>query len=244
LSTSRASADLDHAVVARAYGHWASVYDVLCAPIFRPAHRAIAAAANRIGGDVLEVGVGTGLLLSLYDRRLWVTGLDISEEMLGHARRRLRHADMSHVAGLEAGDIHNLRHPDNSYDVIVMPFVLTLLSSPEVALSNCLRMLKPGGEIIVVSHFRSETPVVARLEQWFAPRIAALGLRPDFPLSRIRHWAAAHPDMDAPHETPVGPLGVYRLVRLRRKPLSTGDVIGLSQAVPSEGVDRSQPCLS
>jgi phosphatidylethanolamine/phosphatidyl-N-methylethanolamine N-methyltransferase len=219
------SPDLRGAVVEKAYDRWARFYDVLCAPIFRPAHRAVAAAANEVGGHVLEVGVGTGLLLPLYDRKLWVTGLDVSEEMLSRARRRLRSASLPHVAGLEMGDIHVVRHPDRSYDAIVMPFVLTLLASPEDALSNCRRMLRPGGEIIVVSHFRSETPILAGIERRLARRMGALGLRPDFPISRIEQWAAGYSEMETPHVTPVGPFGVYRLVRLRRKQLSTGAVI-------------------
>jgi phosphatidylethanolamine/phosphatidyl-N-methylethanolamine N-methyltransferase len=225
ITKSSTSPDLKGVVVEKAYDRWARVYDVLCAPIFRPAHRAVAAAANEVGGHVLEVGVGTGLLLPLYDRKLWVTGLDLSEEMLSRARRRLRSDSLPHVAGLEMGDVHLLRHPDCSYDAIVMPFVLTLLASPEAALSNCRRMLRPGGEIIVVSHFRSETPLLAGIERRLARRIGALGLRPDFPVSRIENWASGYADMEAPRVTAVGPFGVYQLVRLRRKPLSTGAVI-------------------
>jgi phosphatidylethanolamine/phosphatidyl-N-methylethanolamine N-methyltransferase len=218
------SPDLSVSTVSNAYGVWARVYDMLCAPVFRPAHRAAAEAANAIGGDILEVGVGTGLLLPLYDRRLTVTGLDISEAMLAKARVRLRRTTLPHVVALEVGDIHALRHPDRHYDAIVMPFVLTLLAAPEEALTNSLRMLKPGGEIIVVSHFQSEAPAIARAERWLAPRISFLGLRPDFPINRVRAWATGQRDVAPPIETRIGPLGAYRLVRLR-KSLSTGTVI-------------------
>jgi phosphatidylethanolamine/phosphatidyl-N-methylethanolamine N-methyltransferase len=221
ITDQRPSADLSVSTVSNAYGRWAGVYDAFCAPIFQPAHRAAAAAANDIGGNILEVGVGTGLLLPLYGRHLWVTGLDISYAMLARARLRLRRQTLPHVAALEAGDIHALRHPDRHYDAIVMPFVLTLLAAPEAALTNCLRMLKPGGEIIIVSHFQSESPTIARIERWLAPRISSLGLRPDFPITRVRVWAAGWSDVDPPIERRVGPLGVYRLVRLR-KSLSTG----------------------
>jgi phosphatidylethanolamine/phosphatidyl-N-methylethanolamine N-methyltransferase len=211
-----ASADLTASAVESAYGKWASVYDALCAPIFSPAHRAAAAAANDIGGDVLEVGVGTGLLLPLYSQRLWVTGLDISEAMLAKARLRLRRTMLPHVASLEAGDIHVLQHPDQHYNAIVMPFVLTLLAAPETALTNCRRMLRPGGEIIVVSHFQSETPSIARMERRLARHMSSLGLRPDFPVERIRSWARNWSDIEQPIEKRVGPFGVYRLIRLRR----------------------------
>lgn len=213
--------DLPSATVETAYRRWAAVYDAICAPIFRPAHQAAAAAANRIGGTVLEVGVGTGLLLPLYDRSLSVTGLDLSEGMLLKARRRLRASLMPQVVALKSGDIHDLGDPSGSYDVIVMPFVLTLLAAPERALENCRRMLRPGGEIIIVSHFQSANSTLARLERWLAPHIAGLGLRPDFPLSRITEWSECHADLTTPIVTSAGPLGVYKLVRVRKRRCDT-----------------------
>ncbi len=210
--------DLSSATVESAYRRWASVYDAICAPIFRPAHLAAAAAANRVGGSVLEVGVGTGLLLPLYDHGLRVTGLDLSEGMLMKARRRLEEDPMPQVVALRTGDIHALADPAGSYDVIVMPFVLTLLARPEQALDNCRRMLRPGGEIVIVSHFQSTGPALAGLERWLAPRIAGLGLRPDFPITRIIGWAAGHADLAAPVVTPAGPFGVYKLVRVGKRP--------------------------
>ncbi len=210
--------DLPSATVESAYRRWAAVYDAICAPIFRPAHKAAAAAANRVGGAVLEVGVGTGLLLPLYDRSLRVTGLDLSEGMLTKARRRLQESPMPQVVALKSGDIHELGDPCGSYDAIVMPFVLTLLAAPERALDNCRRMLRPGGEIIIVSHFQSMDPTLAGLERWIAPRIASLGLRPDFPISRIAAWAERHGDLAAPVVASAGPLGVYKLVRVGKRP--------------------------
>jgi phosphatidylethanolamine/phosphatidyl-N-methylethanolamine N-methyltransferase len=209
--------DLRSATVEKAYRYWAAVYDAICAPLFRPAHLAAASAANRIGGAVLEVGVGTGLLLPLYDRRLRVTGLDLSEDMLARARRRLGAGALPHVVALQKGDIHEIAHPAASYDAIVMPFVLTLLEGPERALENCRRMLRPGGEIIIVSHFQSTSPRLAQLEQWLAPRVAGLGLRPDFPVARIASWASMHPDLGVPIVTSAGPLGIYRLVRIAKR---------------------------
>lgn len=222
---STAARDLRHDTVEKAYGYWAWVYDAFCGPLFKPAHKAAAIAANRIGGQVLEVGVGTGLLLPLYDRDVWVTGLDISEDMLVKARKRLSALSLSHVAGLETGDIHTLRHPAQSYDAIILPFVLTLLSAPETALDNCRRMLRPGGEIIIVSHFQSKTKWIAALEQWLAPRIAVLGLRPDFPVSRIAYWADLEPDLQILPVENAGPFGVYKLLRIRKVELSTGAVM-------------------
>ncbi len=111
--------DLPTAVTARAYRRWPRIYDAACGPLFRPAHKAAAAAANRIGGQVLEVGVGTGLILPLYRQDLSVTGVDISEDMLAKARARLARGTPAAGRGAGGGDIHGLSHPDASYDAIV-----------------------------------------------------------------------------------------------------------------------------
>jgi phosphatidylethanolamine/phosphatidyl-N-methylethanolamine N-methyltransferase len=208
-----ATGDLSRDDVRKAYGRWARVYDALCGPVFRSAHRAAARAANAAGRDILEVGVGTGLLLPLYASTSRVTGIDLSDDMLAHARRRVR--ALPHVRALERGDIHTLDHPSASYDAVVFPFVLTLVEQPETALDNALRMLRSGGEIIVASHLRSAHPLVARAETALAKRIAPLGLRPDFPLSRMADWAASRGAALVAAE-PIGITGVYTLVRMRK----------------------------
>jgi phosphatidylethanolamine/phosphatidyl-N-methylethanolamine N-methyltransferase len=208
--------DLPSAKVEKAYAYWSWIYDTLCGPLFRSAHVAITQAANRIGGHALEVGVGTGLLLPLYRRDMSVTGLDLSERMLAKARERLGEQFLPQVVALETGDIHELRHPDQCYNVIVLPFVLTLVSNPEKALDNCARMLKPGGEIVIVSHFQSKAGWIASIERWLAPHLASLGLRPDFPLNRVVKWSSTHEDLEFLTPEPVGMLGTYTLVRIRK----------------------------
>ncbi len=211
--------DLPDDVVRRAYRRWARVYDGLCGPIFRPAHAAAAEAANAVagvGGHIAEIGVGTGLILPLYAPHTRVTGIDLSPDMLMRARERVAQGRLEHVVSLEAGDIHDLAHPDSSYHAIVLPFVLTLVARPETALDNCWRMLRPGGQIIIVSHFRSRRPWLARFEQWIAPLIAKAGLRPDFAIERIEDWASGKPRAMMLKPEGVGAFGVYTLVRIAR----------------------------
>jgi phosphatidylethanolamine/phosphatidyl-N-methylethanolamine N-methyltransferase len=207
--------DLSGDRVRKAYGRWAAVYDGLCGPVFRPAHRAAARAANAAGKDILEVGVGTGLVLPLYARDARVVGVDLSEEMLARARSRVSRLRLPQVRRLEAGDIHTLDHGGGRYDAVVFPFVLTLVENPERALDNSYRMLRSGGEIVIVSHLRSENGAVAAFETLAAPLIARVGLRPDFPLARIAAWATVA-GADIAGVERVGLLGVYTLVRLRR----------------------------
>jgi phosphatidylethanolamine/phosphatidyl-N-methylethanolamine N-methyltransferase len=211
-----ATRDLDATLVGKAYSNWADVYDRLCGPLFRTAHVAAAAAANRVGGRILEIGVGTGLLLPLYEKSTRVTGVDLSPEMLAKARERVSAQGLAYVVALETGDVHQLVHSTASFDVVVMPFVLTLVSAPEVALDSCLRVLRPGGEIIIVSHFRSHTPWIAALESWVAPWIAGAGLRPDFPVSRLADWAATRGNAEITEVRELKPFGIYRLIRITK----------------------------
>jgi phosphatidylethanolamine/phosphatidyl-N-methylethanolamine N-methyltransferase len=81
--------DPDRQVVETAYARWAPVYDKLCGPIFEPGRRSATGAAMRIGGRILEVGVGTGLSFGDYDASTEVVGIDFSEPMVAKARRRM-----------------------------------------------------------------------------------------------------------------------------------------------------------
>jgi ubiquinone/menaquinone biosynthesis C-methylase UbiE len=214
--TASGSRDLPKQDVEKAYGAWAGVYDATCAALFAPAHRAIAAEANRIGGRSLEVGVGTGLIFPLYDRRLNVTGIDISEPMLARAREKLIDGKYPQVKALENADVHALPYPDNSFDTVSFPFVLTLVANPELALSQAIRVLKPGGLVLIVSHFRSDAPLGRAIEKALAPLCAKVGLRPDFPLERITEWAHMTSAVQFVEARRIAPLSPFTLAIIRR----------------------------
>src|SRR3984885_7660553 len=80
------AADIDRAGVAKAYGRWAPVYDLVFGKVFAHGRQSTIAEADRIGGRILDVGVGTGLSLSDYSRTTKLCGVDISEAMLRQGR--------------------------------------------------------------------------------------------------------------------------------------------------------------
>ena len=84
--------DIDRAGVAKAYERWAPVYDLVFGKVFEHGRNASIAAADRIGGRILDVGVGTGLSLSDYSPTTKVIGVDISEPMLRKAQARVASA--------------------------------------------------------------------------------------------------------------------------------------------------------
>lgn len=209
-------ADLDRGMVEKAYARWAPLYDVICGPIFETGRRTAAAAARRIGGRILEVGVGTGLSFADYDATTAVIGIDISEPMVAKARLRLATGQFPHVKSVMVMDAHNLAFPDEAFDCVVAQFVITLVADPERVLSECARVVKPGGEIILVNHLYSERGVSAAIERLCARPSRKLGLRPEFPFARLAAWARNHGGAELIERRPVKPFGVYTLVRFRR----------------------------
>ena len=210
------SHDLARHDVEKAYRLWSRIYDATCGPLFAPAHRAMAAAVNARGGNVLEVGVGTGLMFELYGAHTRVTGIDISRDMLAKARERLNSGRHPHIIALEQADVHALPYADASFDSVTFPFVLTLVNAPEQALSEAARVLAPGGQIVIVSHFRSEGAIGRSVETALAPLCARMGLRPDFPLERIQDWTADDGRMHFAQKKRIAPLSPFDLVRLER----------------------------
>ena len=104
--------DPDKQVMEKAYARWAPIYDALCGPIFLNGRRAAASAAREVGGQILEIGVGTGLSFDDYDDTTEITGIDLSEPMIARARTRAASGRYPYVKGLAVMDAHDLRYPE------------------------------------------------------------------------------------------------------------------------------------
>lgn len=203
-------------VMEKAYAKWAPVYDVLCGPVFLNGRRAAAKAAHEVGGRILEIGVGTGLSFDDYDATTEITGIDISEPMIARARERVVSGRYPFVKELRVMDASALDYPDASFDCVVGQFVITLVDNPEQVLSECARVLRPGGQIILVNHLYSEKGIAAAVERMLAQHARKLGLRPEFPFQRLADWARSHGGAELIERRKVKPFGVYTLVRFRR----------------------------
>jgi ubiquinone/menaquinone biosynthesis C-methylase UbiE len=128
--------DLERHVVETAYARWAPIYDAVCGPVMVIGRRAAAKAARDVGGDILEVGVGTGLSFDDYDASTTVTGIDLCEPMLQKAREKLRTGRYPFVKQVLQMDAHAMTFPDASFDCVVAQFVITLVANPEQVLSE------------------------------------------------------------------------------------------------------------
>src|SRR3984957_7570876 len=173
-------ADSDNVTITKAYARWAPVYDLVFGAVFERGRHAAIAAAERVGGRVLEVGVGTGISLPHYSRDLKICGIDISEPMLRKAHERVAEYDLSNVEGLRVMDAEHLDFPDASFDVIVAQYVITTVPNPEATLDEFARVLMPSGEIILVSRVGAEAGLRRSLEHWFPPAARNLGWRTEF----------------------------------------------------------------
>ena len=173
-------ADIDNAKVERAYARWAPIYDLVFGAVFDRGRRAAIAAAERIGGRILEVGVGTGISLPDYARANRLVGVDLSEPMLRKARARVAEHALSNVELLAVMDAERLALPDESFDVVVAQYVITAVPHPEATLDEFARLVRPGGEIVLVNHIGAESGPRALFEQWFraagAPAWLAAGI--------------------------------------------------------------------
>jgi phosphatidylethanolamine/phosphatidyl-N-methylethanolamine N-methyltransferase len=202
--------------IASAYGRWAPVYDLVFGRVFRQGRREAIAAADRIGGRILEVGVGTGISLPGYARTSRLVGIDISEPMLAKARERVIQLGLDHVENISVMDAEALDFPDESFDVVVAQYVVTAVPNPEQALNEFLRVLKPGGEIIITTRVGADHGFRKAVEKLLMPLTSRLGWRTEFAWSRYSEWMAAAPGVRLVEHRTLPPLGHFSLVRFAK----------------------------
>ena len=209
--------DMTTTDVADAYARWAPVYDMVFTAVMKPGRRAAAAVINKRGGRVLDVGVGTGLELPMFASHVRVTGIDLSEPMLEIARKRVKDKGIGNVEALIAMDAMNIAFPDAAFDAAVAPYVLTTVPDPGRLLDEMIRVVKPGGEIVLVNHIGAERGPVAAVEKWLGKRAASLGWRPEFPWSVVGDWLERHGDVELRERRTLAPFGLFTLIRMARK---------------------------
>jgi phosphatidylethanolamine/phosphatidyl-N-methylethanolamine N-methyltransferase len=220
-------ADLDKQTVTKAYARWAPVYDLVFGAVFERGRHAAIAAAERVGGRILEVGVGTGISLPNYSKKCRLCGVDISAPMLRKAQDRVAELNLSNVEGLWVMDAEHLSFPDGSFDVIVAQYVITTVPNPEATLDEFARVLKPGGEIVLVSRVGAEAGLRRSLEHWFQPAARKLGWRTEFSFDRYSRWAQHTSGMRLVERRAMPPFGHFCLIRFGKaggKDQGTGDV--------------------
>ncbi|MBR0795079.1 methyltransferase domain-containing protein [Bradyrhizobium jicamae] len=211
------SLDFDRETVEQAYDRWAPIYDLVFGGVFSKGRQAAIQATNKIGGRVLEVGVGTGISLPLYGPNVRIFGTDISEAMLEKARKRVAEQRLKNVEGLAVMDAEKLEFPDNAFDVVMAQYVLSAVPNPEAAMDEFARVVRPGGELIILTRVSADAGVRRFIEQTLQPVVRPLGFRTaEFAWSRYTRWLAGAKGMELAERRLIPPLGHFSLVRLRK----------------------------
>jgi phosphatidylethanolamine/phosphatidyl-N-methylethanolamine N-methyltransferase len=202
-----------------AYSRWAPIYDLIFDLPFHPGRLVAAAAAARAAGEqgeILVVGVGTGLELGLLPKNLRITGIDLSAPMLKLARDRVARKALRQVAALHIMDVAALDFEAAQFDVVLAPYVMSVVPSPASALDEMWRVLRPGGQMVMMNHFSAERGPRAAVEAALEKSAGWLGWHPQFPFAAIGGWIAAHPDAAIVEQRQVAPFRLFTLLRVKK----------------------------
>lgn len=216
--------DVSKDTISKAYARWAPIYDFVFGAVFERARRAAIMAAERSGGRILEAGVGTGLSLPYYAGTSRLVGIDLSEPMLRRARARVSELRLRNVEGLVVMDAQRMAFPDNSFEVIVAQLVVTTVPDPEAALDEFMRVLKPGGEIVLISRIGAGTGLRRVVEQRLTPITRPLGWRLAFPWARYARWAERRDSVRVIERRPMPPFGHFSLIRFGKARAAAAEV--------------------
>jgi phosphatidylethanolamine/phosphatidyl-N-methylethanolamine N-methyltransferase len=175
------------------YSQLSPVYDVLFGAVLQPGRAAaVTQMGDAPGTRVLEVGIGTGLGARLYPRSFEVTGIDLCPRMLEKARKRIAREGLQHIA-LKRMDAASLTIDANSFDIVYAPYTISVVPDPVQVAREMRRVCRPGGRVVILNHFRSNSPIAAFLERVISPVTIHFGFRSDLDLPTLLANARLQP---------------------------------------------------
>ena len=187
------AAALDRDTIEKAYARWAPVYDLVFGAVFEQGRTASIEAAeqHRSGRRAHPRSRRRHRHLAAeLQRAATASSASTSRRRCCAARRSASSSTgCTNVEALAVMDAKHLALPDASFDVVVAQYVITAVPDPEATLDEFVRVLKPGGEIILVNHLGAESGFRRAFEQGFSPIARRLGWSPEFPWARLTRWA-------------------------------------------------------
>lgn len=138
-------------------------------------------------GNILELGVGTGLNLRVYASGAHVTGIDVDLPLVRTAQARA----LNRGAQVLVADAQRLPFPSATFDYVTSALVFCSIPDPAQALHEVARILRPGGHLIQLEHTRTNRPLPDALLTLITPVWSAVagGCHPnrDTPALLVRH---------------------------------------------------------
>ncbi len=192
-----------------AYTALAPLYDPLLArATWRLRSQSLQTLASLPAGDVLVNGIGTGLDLPHLPPQHRYVGLDLTRAMLKRARTRMPAADVA----LVQGDSLRLPFGDARFDHAVLHLILAVVPQPATCLAETLRVLKPGGCILLLDKFLRPGER-APLRRALNPLSRRIATRLDVVFEEV---IATAPGLTVESDEPAWLSGWFRLIRLRK----------------------------
>ena len=128
---------------------------------------------ENIKGNVLEIGVGTGKNLPYYNyNKVDLTAIDISQGMLHKAKKVAK--ENKFPVNLQLVEEEKLPFKDNTFDYVVMTFVLCSVPNQHKMLYEMKRVVKKEGKIVLLGHMLSKNKIIAFFEHLHNPITKAL----------------------------------------------------------------------
>jgi phosphatidylethanolamine/phosphatidyl-N-methylethanolamine N-methyltransferase len=159
----------------RIYSDLSGLYDHVFTRVFsRRIHAVIQGLRIPPGARVLEVGIGTGLSLDAYPPHCRVLGIDLSAEMLDHARAKMDPSRHQHIE-LRQMDALRMGFPDESFDFVMAFHVVTVVPDPQRLVEEMARVCKRDGQVVIINHFSSPRKVIRGVVNLVDPLTRKLG---------------------------------------------------------------------
>ncbi len=164
------------------------------------------------GAHVLEVGVGTGKNMPLYPEGVRVTAIDLSEKMLQRARHRV--SKLGIEVDLRVMDAQRMEFADGTFDAAVGTFVFCSVPDPVQGLRELARVVKPGGQILLLEHMRVDKPLIGKLMDWLDPLVLRI-MGPHINRRTVDNILKAGLEIERVEELFAG--GLFKLITIRNR---------------------------
>jgi phosphatidylethanolamine/phosphatidyl-N-methylethanolamine N-methyltransferase len=165
--------------VKTSYKRWSSVYDSVFGGVLQDGrNKLLQQVAKLQPKSILEIGVGTGLLLPHYPPNARVVGVDVSEDMLDIARERIKKHNLTNTS-VQLADGEALPFADGEFECVVLPYVISVTPDPKALINQAIRLCSSSGHVIIANHF-SGSKTWAFLEKVAEPIAAKIGFHSSF----------------------------------------------------------------